>query len=194
MSTQIPAAQFSSVAQWCLTHCNPMNCSMPGLPVYHQLPEFAQTHVHWVSDAIQPSHPLSSLSPAQPFPASGSFQMSQPFTSGGETKCLDFSFLNIELQDNFSLSSFTFIRRLFSSPSLSAVRAVLSEYLRLLTFLPAFLIPASASSSPAFLMMYSAYKLNKQGDNNTALTYSFSYLEPVCCSMSSSNCCFLTCI
>ena len=54
--------QFSSVAQWCLTLCDPMNCSMPSLPVHHQLPEFAQTHVHQVGDAIQPSHPLSSPS------------------------------------------------------------------------------------------------------------------------------------
>ena len=55
--------QFSSVAQSCLTLCNPMNHSMPGLPVHHQLLEFTQTHVHWVSDAIQPFHPLSSPSP-----------------------------------------------------------------------------------------------------------------------------------
>ena len=54
--------QFSSVTQSCLILCNPMNCSMPGLPVHHQLPESTQTHVHWVSDAIQPSHPLSSPS------------------------------------------------------------------------------------------------------------------------------------
>ena len=54
--------QFSSVAQSCLTLCDPMDCSTPGLPVHHQLPEFTQTHIHWVSDAIQPSHPLSSLS------------------------------------------------------------------------------------------------------------------------------------
>ena len=54
--------QFSSVAQSCTTLCDPMNCSMPGLPVYHQLPEPTQTHVHWVSDAIQPSHPRSSPS------------------------------------------------------------------------------------------------------------------------------------
>src|SRR5574340_381045 len=94
----------------------------------------------------------------------------------------------------FSLSSFTFIMRLFSSSSLSALRVVSSAYLRLLIFLLAILIPACASSSPAFLMKYSAYKLNKQGDKYTALMYSFSYLEPVCCSMSSSNCCFLTCI
>ena len=55
--------QFSSVAQSCLTLCNPMNHSMPGLPVHHQLLEFTQTHVQWVGDAIQPSHPLSSPSP-----------------------------------------------------------------------------------------------------------------------------------
>ena len=55
--------QFSSVTQSCLTLYDPMDCSMPGFPVHHQLPEFTQTHVHWVSDAIQPSHPLSSPSP-----------------------------------------------------------------------------------------------------------------------------------
>ena len=58
------SVQFSSVAQSCPTLCNPMNCSKPGLPVYHQLPELTQTHVHQVGDAIQPSHPLSSPSPA----------------------------------------------------------------------------------------------------------------------------------
>ena len=57
------SVQFSSVTQSCLTLCNAMNCSMPGLPVYHQLPEFTQTHVHWVGDAIQLCHPLSSPSP-----------------------------------------------------------------------------------------------------------------------------------
>ena len=58
--------QFSSVAQSCPTLCDPMNPSMPGLPVHHQLPEFTQTHVHRVSDAIQSSHPLSSTSPPAP--------------------------------------------------------------------------------------------------------------------------------
>ena len=58
------SVQFSSVAQSCPTLCNPMDCSMPGLPVHHQLPEFTQTHVHWVGDTIQPSHPL--LSPSSP--------------------------------------------------------------------------------------------------------------------------------
>ena len=55
--------QFSAVAQSCLTPCDPMNRSTPGLPVHHQLPESTQTHVHWVGDAIQPSHPLLSPSP-----------------------------------------------------------------------------------------------------------------------------------
>ena len=60
---------FSSVAQSCPTPCKPMNRRMPGLPVHHQLPEFTQTHVHRVSDAIQPSHPLSSPSPPAPNPS-----------------------------------------------------------------------------------------------------------------------------
>jgi len=62
-------SQLSSVAQLCPTLCNPMNCSPPGLPVHHQLPEFTQTHVHWISDAIQLSHPLFSPSPPAPNPS-----------------------------------------------------------------------------------------------------------------------------
>ena len=61
--------QLSSVTQSCPTLCDPMNHSTPGLPVHHQLPEFTQTHVHRVSDAIQPSHPLSSPSPPVPNPS-----------------------------------------------------------------------------------------------------------------------------
>ena len=61
--------QFSSVAQSCPTLCDPMNCSTPGLPVHHHLPEFTQTHVHRVGDAIQPSHPLSSPFPPAPNPS-----------------------------------------------------------------------------------------------------------------------------
>ena len=64
------SVQFSSVAQSCLTLCDSMNHSTPGLPVHHQLPEFTQTHVHRVSDAIQPSHPLLSPSPPAPIPPS----------------------------------------------------------------------------------------------------------------------------
>ena len=80
--------QFSSVTQSCPTPCDPMNHSTPGLTVHHQLPEFTQTHVHQVSNAIQPSHPL--LSPSPPtFNLSqhqGLFHpMSQLFVSGGQT-------------------------------------------------------------------------------------------------------------
>ena len=64
------SVQFMSVAQSCPTLCDPMNCPTPGLPVHHQLLEFTQTHAHRVSDAIQPSHPLSSPSPPAPIPPS----------------------------------------------------------------------------------------------------------------------------
>ena len=57
-----PSVQFSSVTQLCLTLCDPMDCSTPGLPVHHQLPEFTQTHVHHIGDAIQPSHSFLSAS------------------------------------------------------------------------------------------------------------------------------------
>ena len=68
-SVFFPSVQFSSVTQSCPTLCDPMNHSTPGLPVHHQLPEFTQIHVHRVSDAIQPSHPLSSSSPPTPNPS-----------------------------------------------------------------------------------------------------------------------------
>ena len=297
--------QFSSVAQSCPTLCDPMNRSTPGLPVHHQLPEFTQSHVHQVSDAIQPSHPPSSPSPPAPNPSqhqsfsnesalpmrwpkywSFSFsispskehpgpisfrmnwldllavqgtrksllqhhsskasilwrsafftvQLSHPYMTTGKTIALTrrtfvgkvvsllfnmlsrlvitflprskrlliswlhspsavileprkiksdtvstvcpsishevmgpdamiFVFWMLSFKPTLSLSSFTFIKRLLSSSSLSAIRVVSCAYLRLLIFLLAILIPACASSSPAFLTMYSAYKLNKQGDN-----------------------------
>ena len=79
-----PSAHVCVCAQSCLTLCNPMNPSTPGLPVHHQLPEFTQTHAHWVGNAIQPSHPLSAPSPP-------TFNLSQHqgfskelFTSGGQ--------------------------------------------------------------------------------------------------------------
>ena len=74
----VPSVQFSSVTQSCPTLCEPMNRSMPGLPVHHQLLEFTQTHVHRVSDAIQPSHPLSSPSP----PASNLAQLQTKVNKG----------------------------------------------------------------------------------------------------------------
>ena len=284
--------------------CDPVDCSMPGFPVHHQLPDLAQTYVHWVSDVIQPSHLLSYSSPPALKPAwirvssnesvlcirwpkywSFSFsispsndylelisfrtdwfdllavqgtqeasptpqieasvlwhsaffmiQLSYPYMTNGKTialtiwtfvgkvmsllfnmlsrlaiaflprsKCLliswlqlpsavilepkkiksvtvsivspiylpwtdgtgchDLHFWMLNAESAFSLSSFTFIKRLFSSSLLSSIRVVSSAYLRLLIFFPAILIPACAVSSQAFHMMYSGYKLNKQGDN-----------------------------
>ena len=69
MKNTLSSVHFSSVTQLYPTLCDPMNCSKPGLPVHHQLPEFTQTHVHRVGDAIQPSHPLSSPSPPAPNPS-----------------------------------------------------------------------------------------------------------------------------
>ena len=96
-----PSVQFSSVAQSCLTFCDSMNRSTPGLPVHHQLPEFTQTHVHRVGDAIQPSHPL--LSPSPPsfnLSQQQGLQMSQFFASGGH-KYWSFIF-NISPSDEYS--------------------------------------------------------------------------------------------
>ena len=69
LKVEIPSDQIRSVTQSCPTLCDPMNRSTPGLPVHHQLPEFTETHVHRVSDDIQPSHPLSSPSPPAPDPS-----------------------------------------------------------------------------------------------------------------------------
>ena len=98
--------QIRSVAQSCLTLCNPMNRSTPGLPVYHQLPEFTQTHVHRVSDAIQPSHPL--LSPSSPAPVPPSIRV----FSNESTLCMrwpkysSFSFSIIPSKEHPGLISF----------------------------------------------------------------------------------------
>ena len=84
MNHKCSSVQFSSVTQSCPTLCDPMDCSMPGFLVHHQLREFTKTHVYWVSDAIQPSQVYRPLV-LQSFPASGSFSMSQIFTSGGQS-------------------------------------------------------------------------------------------------------------
>ena len=86
-----------------------MNCSMPGLPAHHQLPEFTQTHVHWVGDGIQPSHPLSSPSPPAPNPSQHqSFPMSQLFAWGGQSTGVSAlaSFLPKKSQSLLKLMSF----------------------------------------------------------------------------------------
>ena len=96
--------QFCSVAQSCPTLCNPVNCSTPGFPVHHQLLELTQTHVHWVSDAIS-SSVVSFSFHLQSFPASESFQMSQFFTSGGQSigVSASASVLPMKIQDWFPL-------------------------------------------------------------------------------------------
>ena len=91
--------QFSSVAQSCPTLQDPMDHSMPGLPVHHQLPEFTQTHLHWVSDAIQPSHLLSSPSPAfNPSPYQGLFKGVS--SSHQMAKVLEFQLQQVEVGPN----------------------------------------------------------------------------------------------
>ena len=109
------------------------------------------------------------------------------------TRCHDLSFLCwVWSHLFFSLSFFTLIKRLFSSSLLSAIRVVSSEYLGLLICFPAVLIPVCDLSSSAFHMC-PAYKVSKQ-DNNIQPWCTFPNFEPVCCSMSDSNCCFFTCI
>ena len=82
----ISSVQFILVTQPCPVLCDPMDCSTPGLPVHYQLPELAQTHVHWVADAILPFHSVIPFSSCpQSFPVSGFFPMSQFFTSGGQS-------------------------------------------------------------------------------------------------------------
>ena len=89
---RISSVQFSSVAQSCPTLCHPMNHSTPGLPVHQQIPEFTQTHVHRVGDAIQPSHPLSSPSPPAPNPSQHQSLFQWVNSSHEQPKYWSFSF------------------------------------------------------------------------------------------------------
>ena len=100
------SVQFSSVTQSCLTLCDPMNRSTPGLPVHHQLPEFTQTRVHQVSDAIRPSHPLSSPSPPAPNPSQHQSLFQRVNSSHEVAKVLEFSFSIIPSKEHPGLISF----------------------------------------------------------------------------------------
>ena len=95
-----PSVQFSSVAQSFPTLCDPMNCSTPGLPVHHQLPEFTQTHVHLVNDAIQPSHPRSSPLPPAPSPSQHQGLFQSVNSSHEVAKVLEFQLQHHSLQRN----------------------------------------------------------------------------------------------
>ena len=97
---KLASVQFSSVSQLCPTLCDPMNRSTPGLPVYHQLPEFAETHVHRVSDAIQPSHPLSSPSPPTPNPSQHQSLFQWVKSSHEVAKVLEFQLQHHSFQRN----------------------------------------------------------------------------------------------
>ena len=90
LNRNIRSDQMRSVAQSCLTLCDPMNRSTPGLPVHHQLPEFTATHVHQVSDAIQPSHRLSSPSPPAPNPSQHQSLFQWVNSSHGVAKVMEF--------------------------------------------------------------------------------------------------------
>ena len=109
---------YCSLAQLCTTFCDPMDCSMPGFPVLHCLPEFAQAHVLWVSDAIQPSHPLSSPSPC-------TFNLSQHqglFQWAGSSHQVS-KVLELQLQHQ----SFQWILRLISFPGLTGLISLQSK-------------------------------------------------------------------
>ena len=109
------STRVSSIAQSCPTLCNPMDCSTSAFPVHHQFPEFAQTHVYRVGDAIQPSHSLPSPCPClETFPASGAFPMSQFFTSGGQSIGVSSSasVLPMNIQDWFPLGLTGLITRI----------------------------------------------------------------------------------
>ena len=100
LEIELPSDQIRSVAQSCLTLCDPMNCSTLGLPVHHQLPEFTETHVHRVSDAIQPSHPLSSPSPPAPNPSQHQSLFQWVNSSHEVAKVLEFQLQHHSFQRN----------------------------------------------------------------------------------------------
>ena len=101
----IQSVHFSPVTQFCLTLCEPVDCSTPGFPFHHQLLKLAQTHVHWAGDAILPSQVIPFSSCLQSCPASGSFPMSQFFASGGQSigVSASASILPMNIQDWFPL-------------------------------------------------------------------------------------------
>ena len=148
---------FSSV-QSRLTLCDPMNRSTPGLPVHHQLPEFTQTHVHRVSDAIQPSHPLSSPFPPAPNPSQHQSLFQWVNTSHEAAKVLEFHH--------------SFQRIL--EPTLAS-------------FLPKNSQGWSPSEWTGWISLQSKRFSSVFSKPQFKVVYSFSYLEAVCCSMASSN-------
>ena len=107
--------QFSSVTQSCLTLCDPMNCSMPGFPVHHRLPESTQTCVHRVGDAIQPSHPLSFPSPPAPNPSHHPGLFQRVNSSHEVAKILEFQLQRQSFQTGWISLQSKGLSRVFSS-------------------------------------------------------------------------------
>src|SRR5574342_210265 len=141
----IRSDQIRSVTQSCPTLCDPMNRSMPGLPVHHQLPEFTQTHVHRVSDAIQPSHPLSSPSPPAPNPSQHQSLFQGVNSSHEVAKVLEFQLQHHSLQRNPRADLLQ--NRLVGSPCSPRDSQESSLYIRILSQQTSFL-NISNSNSP----------------------------------------------
>ena len=129
---------YTYVSQFCPTLCNPMDCSMPGFPVYHQLLELTKTHVHWISDATISCSVVPFSSHLQSFPASGSFPMSQFFTSGGQRIGVSpsASVLPMNIQDWFPLGWIGWISllskglsRVFSNTTVQSINSLALSFL-----------------------------------------------------------------
>ena len=138
--SQIKASidKSSSVTQSCSAVCDPMDCSIPDFPVLYSLSEFAQTHVHCINDAIQPSHPVTPFSCPQSFPASGSFPMRQLFTSGDQSigasdsaSSNEYSGLFSFKIDWFDLLAFQRILKSFPAPQFKSIHSIDKRVLNL---------------------------------------------------------------
>ena len=137
--TKTLSVQFSSVAHLCPTLCDPMNHSTPGLPVHHQLPEFTQTHVHRVSDAIQPSHPLLSPSPPAPNPSQHQSLFQWVNLRMKWSKYWSFSFSIIPSKEHQGLSPLEWtgwiclqskgLSRLFSNTTVQSINSLVLHFL-----------------------------------------------------------------
>ena len=136
---------WCSVTKLSPTLCDTVDCSTPGFPLLHYLPEFAQTSVHWVGDAIQPSHPLSLPSPALSFPASGSFSGSRLFTSDGQSigASASASVLPVNIQGWFPLG----LTGLISLQSKGLFKSLLQHHC----------LKASILQHPTFFMVQLSY-------------------------------------
>ena len=178
------------MTKWCLCF---LICYLGG----HSIPSKDQVLlISWLQSphamVLEPKRVVCHWFHCFPICVWGYVSLSQPCSDG--TGCHDLSFLTLSFKSAFALPYFIFIKRLCSSSSISTMRVVLFAYLKLWIFVLAILIPACASFSPAFHMMYSAYKLNKQGDNIQPWHTPFLIWNQSAVLCPVLNCCFLTCI